>query len=44
MQEGGPDFKSNPPLHNAIWYMQSYSSLSCSPAVLSYASDCGAKL
>lgn len=44
MQEGGLDIKSNPPLHYAIWYMQSYSSLSCSPAELSYASDCGAKL
>ena len=44
MQKGGTDIKPDPPLHNAVWYMRSYSSLSCSPAELSYASDCDAKV
>lgn len=35
---------SNPPLHNAIWYMQFYSSQSCSPAELCYASNCSAEV
>lgn len=34
----------NPPLLYAIWYMQSYSSQSCSPAELCCASDCRTKI
>ena len=34
----------NPPLRYAIWYMQSYSSQSCSPAELCCASDCRTKI
>ena len=44
MQNGGSDHMPNPPMHNAIWYMQFYSSQSCSPAELCYASNCDAKI